>query len=50
MSNLASLVETNILTLPKATELGELSEETIGRAHALLEAGHVKGKLVLTVG
>ena len=50
MNNLASLIETNTLTLPKATELGELSEETISRAHSLLEAGHVKGKLVLTVG
>jgi NADPH2:quinone reductase len=50
MSDLASRVETNTLTLPKATELGELSEETISRAHSLLEAGHVKGKLVLTVG
>jgi NADPH:quinone reductase len=50
MSDLASLVETNTITLPKATELGELSEETISRAHSLLEAGHVKGKLVLTVG
>jgi NADPH:quinone reductase-like Zn-dependent oxidoreductase len=50
MSDLASLVETNTLTLPKATELGELSEETISRAHSLLEAGHVKAKLVLTVG
>jgi NADPH2:quinone reductase len=50
MSDLASRVETNTLILPKATELGELSEETISRAHSLLEAGHVKGKLVLTVG
>ena len=50
MSTLASLVETNAISPPKATDLGELSEETISRAHALLEAGHVKGKLALTVG
>ncbi len=50
MSDLASLVETGKVVLPKATELGELSEETISKAHSLLEAGHVKGKLVLTVG
>jgi len=50
MSNLASLIKTNTLTLPKATKLGELSEETIRKAHSLLEAGHVKDKLVLTVG
>ena len=49
MSDLASLVESNTLSLPKAIELGELTEETISRAHSLLEAGHVKGKLVLTV-
>ena len=50
MSSLASLVETQKVILPKATDLGQLSEETISRAHSLLEAGHVKGKLVLSVG
>jgi NADPH2:quinone reductase len=50
MRNLASLVETKKLTLPKATELGQMTEETLARAHAQLEAGHVKGKLVLQVG
>jgi len=49
MRQLASLVETKKVSLPKATELGELSEETIRQAHSLLEAGHVKGKLVLSV-
>ena len=49
MSSLAALVETGKITLPKATDLGPLSEETIGRAHALLEEGQVKGKLVLSV-
>ena len=50
MSSLASLVETQKIILPKATDLGQLSEETISKAHSLLEAGHVKGKLVLSVG
>ena len=49
MSDLASLVEKQKIILPKATDLGQLSEETISRAHALLEAGQVKGKLVLSV-
>jgi NADPH2:quinone reductase len=49
MSELASLVATKKVSLPKATELGELSEETIRKAHSLLQAGHVKGKLVLSV-
>jgi len=50
MNRLASLVEAEDIILPKATDLGELSEETINKAHSLLEAGHVKGKLVLSVG
>jgi len=50
MRNLASLVETKKVSLPKATELGQMTEESLSRAHALLEAGQVKGKLVLKVG
>lgn len=50
MAGLARLVEAGHLTLPKATDLGELTEENIRKAHTLLEAGHVKGKLVLSVG
>ncbi|MGD9139751.1 MAG: zinc-binding dehydrogenase [Desulfobacterales bacterium] len=49
MRNLAALVETKKVILPKATDLGILSEENISKAHSLLEAGHVKGKLVLSV-
>jgi NADPH2:quinone reductase len=49
MAGLARLVEAGHITLPKATDLGELSENTIREAHRLLEAGHVKGKLVLRV-
>ena len=50
MTKLADLVETGKIALPEATELGQMTEETLGRAHTLLEAGHVKGKLVLQVG
>jgi NADPH2:quinone reductase len=50
MRSLAALVEAQKLSLPKATELGEMTEETLARAHAMLEAGHVKGKLVLKIG
>ncbi len=50
MSSLASLAETGKIPLPTATDLGQLSEETIGKAHSLLESGQVKGKLVLSVG
>jgi NADPH:quinone reductase-like Zn-dependent oxidoreductase len=45
----AKLVEDGHLTLPKAMDLGEMTEENIRKAHTMLEAGHVKGKLVLSV-
>ena len=49
MAGLSRLVEAGHITLPKITDLGELSEDTIREAHAMLEGGHVKGKLVLAV-
>jgi NADPH2:quinone reductase len=49
MAELVGLVDSGALALPRVTELGVLSEETIRDAHTLLEAGHVKGKLTLTV-
>jgi NADPH2:quinone reductase len=49
MAALTSLIQEGKIPLPKITELGELSEETIGEAHRLLEGGHAKGKLVLLV-
>ena len=49
MAELVDLVDSGKLALPTVTELGALSEETIREAHTLLEAGHVKGKLSLTV-
>jgi len=50
MRGLAALVEAQKLSLPGATDLGRMTEETLAKAHAMLEAGHVKGKLVLQVG
>jgi NADPH2:quinone reductase len=50
MTGLRNLIEAGHLSPPPVTELGELSESTIREAHRRLEAGHVTGKLVLTVG
>jgi NADPH:quinone reductase-like Zn-dependent oxidoreductase len=50
LAGLARLVEDRHITLPKATDLGELTEENIRKAHTMLVAGHVRGKLVLSVG
>jgi NADPH2:quinone reductase len=50
MSGLTSLIDTGRIPPPQVTEVGELSESTIQEAHKFLEAGHVTGKLVLTVG
>jgi len=49
MSDLASLVSSGKIELPKLNELGELSEDTIREAHTLQESGRVKGKLVMQV-
>jgi len=49
MTALAALVETGAVQIPKVNDYGELSEKTIREAHTQLEAGHVKGKLVLGV-
>ncbi len=46
---LIELVESGRLPLPPVQQMGALSEETIRAAHLELEAGHVKGKLVLSV-
>jgi NADPH:quinone reductase-like Zn-dependent oxidoreductase len=34
---------------PRITEVGNLSADTVRRAHAMLETGHVQGKLVMRV-
>ena len=49
MADLTTLISTRRIPPPSVTELGELSERTIQEAHRMLEAGHVTGKLVLTV-
>ncbi len=49
MSELVNLVGSGKLALAKVNEIGVFSEETIREAHTMLEAGHVKGKLALTV-
>ncbi len=50
MAGLSTLIEAGRIAPPAVTELGELSESTIRDAHRRLEAGHQRGKLVLTVG
>lgn len=50
MADLAALIGARQIPPPAVTDLGELSEPTIREAHRMLEAGHVTGKLVLTVG
>jgi NADPH2:quinone reductase len=49
MAGLSGLVEAGDISLPKVTDAGALTEETIREAHTMLEAGHVQGKLVLSV-
>jgi NADPH:quinone reductase-like Zn-dependent oxidoreductase len=49
MAGLSRLVEAGHINLPKATDLGELNEDNICKAHTMMEGGHVKGKLVLGV-
>jgi len=49
MVGLTTLIAAGRIPPPPITEVGELSESTIREAHAMLEAGHVTGKLVLTV-
>jgi NADPH2:quinone reductase len=41
------LVEAGTLRTTMTANLGRISAPTVKRAHALLEAGHVIGKLVL---
>ena len=50
MADLTALIGARQIPPPAVTDLGELSEPTIREAHRMLEAGHVTGKLVLTVG
>lgn len=50
MAGLTSLIEAGHIPPPAVTVVGELSPGAIGEAHRRLEEGHVRGKLVLTVG
>lgn len=43
-------VEAGRLALPAVREMGALGEASIREAHTLLETGHTRGKLVLSVG
>lgn len=44
---IANLVESGGIQPPAVAEVGGLSVETVQRAHAMLEMGHVQGKLVM---
>jgi hypothetical protein len=46
---LAALIDSGNLVVPKVTVLGQLSLETVQKAHDQLEHGHTKGKLVVTI-
>ena len=49
LAALAILIESGAIQPPAITEVGDLSVETVQRAHTMLEAGHVQGKLVMPV-
>ena len=49
MAQLTAMIEGGQVRLAQTTELGELSEAAIQKAHTMLETGRVKGKLVLKV-
>lgn len=49
LDTLARLIGDEQLKCPPVTTLGDLSLETIRQGHQQLEAGHTKGKLVVTV-
>ncbi len=49
LESLGRWVDTGHLPPPPVTNLGTLGTDTIRHAHTLLESGHARGKLVLTV-
>lgn len=49
LAALANLLEAVDIKPPTIAEVGDLSVETVRRAHILLETGHVQGKLVMQV-
>ena len=50
LTALTNLFEAGDIEPPTITEVGDLSVESVRRAHAMLERGHVQGKLVMLVG
>lgn len=50
LSELAALIDAGAVKLPKITDIGTLSADTVRKAHAQLESGHTTGKLVARVG
>jgi NADPH:quinone reductase len=50
LAALTDLFEAGEMEPPAIAEVGGLSVETVRRAHAMLETGHVQGKLVMLVG
>jgi len=49
LQQIATLIATGPLRLPKIVEMGTLSAETVRAAHRALETGHTTGKLVATL-
>jgi NADPH:quinone reductase-like Zn-dependent oxidoreductase len=49
LTDLRQLIESGALEPPPIIEAGELSVETVRRAHEMLEMGHLQGKLVMLV-
>ena len=49
LTHLAKHFEAKQLPMPNFEEVGELSVETVRKAHLQLEEGHTKGKLVMSV-
>eukprot|EP00026_Physarum_polycephalum_P012561 Phypoly_transcript_12883.p1 GENE.Phypoly_transcript_12883~~Phypoly_transcript_12883.p1 ORF type:complete len:357 (-),score=59.75 Phypoly_transcript_12883:33-1079(-) len=49
LASLAKLIEAGSVVAPKVTKVGNLNVETIRKAHAMLEDGHTKGKLVVSI-
>ena len=50
LNALTELLEANHIKPPAITDIGSLSAESVRRAHTILEEGHGKGKLVVSVG
>jgi NADPH:quinone reductase-like Zn-dependent oxidoreductase len=48
LTELAAMIDAGAIMLPKVTNLGAFSSRTARIAHAQLESGHTKGKLVAT--